>query len=61
MATNTPSYVQADLADGTITRILGGRVIEGDLWVLTLNHEGEQWAYAPMHVTLATGEIARQV
>lgn len=45
-----------------VTRVVGVTTLDGiggwlvcDLW------DGTRWAYAPQHVALLTGEIARQV
>jgi sugar lactone lactonase YvrE len=62
MATNTETYVQADLADGTITRLLGAASDpQGNLWTIAQDQEGRVVAYAPMHLVLLTGEICRDL
>ena len=56
------TYVQADLADGTIDHITGLTTIEGvPGWTLDVYPDNTVWAYAPMHYALFWGEIARQI
>jgi hypothetical protein len=56
------TFVQADLADGSILRVRGIRTFDGvSGWAVCAMRNGSTWAYAPMHHALLTGEIAREL
>lgn len=50
-----------DLNSGTIARVVGTRILDGEHFTVVEYMDGSTWAYAPMHLMLLTGEIARQV
>ena len=59
MTIKNPTHVQADLADGTISRVLGIVSREGvSGWTLVEYPSGSRWAYPPMHHALLTGLVA---
>lgn len=53
---------EQDLHDGIIHKVHGITTLDGvGGWAVVTDINGTRWAYAPRHVTLITGEIARTI
>lgn len=62
MKINEATALTTDLADGSARGPLLLTTIDGEAgWVVATYRDGSRMAYAPQHIALLTGEIAREV
>lgn len=56
------AFLSDDLARGEVSRVFAVRTLDGVAgWAICAMADGSTWAYAPQHLALLTGEIAREI